>query len=216
MGNPQTTEVEQAMESIYRLYAALACDLDPETGLGGKLLYVGEPAQAAMHLLRAANIAGAASIAASADAASLRRAMREGALDFVVTSLDEALRILKNEIRKKQPVAVGVSVAPEMIAREMTDRGVQPDILASGLAGNPDTRIFVERGAKILEAQATGEPMQVIAIPSDWNQPVAEFDLQLLESLSPGDHLNRRWVRLAPRYLPAAARKLRSIASARP
>src|SRR5579863_1446075 len=148
---PQTVSIEQEMESIYRLYAALARDLDPETGLGGRLLYVGEPEQAAMHLLRAANIAGAASIAASADAASLRRAMREGALDFVVTSLDEALRILKNEIRKKQPVAVGVSVAPESIAREMADRGVQPDLLAPALAGNSEALIFVERGARNVE-----------------------------------------------------------------
>ena len=34
--------------------------------------------------------------------------MRDGVIDFLVTSLDEALRILKNEMRKRTAVAVCV------------------------------------------------------------------------------------------------------------
>jgi len=208
MDQPVTTAVEQEMEAIYRFYLGFVPAMDPETGCGGKLLYVGEPDEAGCRLLRAANIAGAASLAASAEPSVLRQAMRQGAIDFVVTSLDEALRILKNEIRKKQPIAVGVSIAPELIVREMQERGVQPDLLALDL---PE---FLARGAHRIEPQPlpAGTSFQVFPIPKDWNRPAMAFDAQLLDSLPPGDFANGRWVRLAPRYLSADARRLRSVA----
>lgn len=197
------------MEAVYSLYAGLARELDPETGLGGRLLYAGEPTESGLHLLRAANIAGAASLAASADAAALRRAMHEGAIDFVVTSLDEALRILKNEIRKQRPVAVGVSLGAEVVVREMVDRGVQPDLLA------PEIHVgeFISLGARRIEprALAAGHRFSVVPIPSDWAQPASAFDALLLDRFATEDHLNRRWVRLSPRYLPSACRRLRLL-----
>src|ERR1700722_14241743 len=104
--------------SIYRLYEWLYATLPPDsqTGLGGNLLY-------------AANIAGSASLAASAEPAILREAMRDGVIDFLVNSLEEALRILKNEIRKRQTVSVGVSIEPHPLVAQMTERGVLPDLL---------------------------------------------------------------------------------------
>lgn len=202
------------MESVYRCYIALSACLAPETGLGGKLLWAGEPVAAA-HLLRAANIAGAASLAASADAGILRQAMRDGILDFVVTNLDEALRILKNEIRKKQSVAVGVSLALDAITREMVVRGVQPDLLAPGLPPSPELAAFIAHGAHTIEPPSSRASFHIIPIPPDWKQPIAAFDARLLDCLAADDHINRRWVHLAPRYLPSAARRLRSIACAR-
>ncbi len=217
--------VAAEMLAVYRLYACMAREMDPETGLGGKLLYAGEPDAAVCRLLRAANIAGAASLAASADAPALRRAMHEGAIDFVVNSLDEALRILKNEIRKKQPVAVGLTVAPESILKEMAERGVQPDLLAPDAPALPDAQHpqsgagvgeiaeFLARGARRIEAQPlpADKRFDFVSIPHDWKQPASAFDVRLLDRMAPGDHLNRRWVRLAPRYLPAAWRRLRLV-----
>lgn len=206
-------EIAAEMEAVYCLYAGLAGAMDPETGLGGKLVYAGEPDEAGCRLLRAANIAGAASLAASADAPALRRAMHQGAIDFVVTSLDEALRILKNEIRKKQPVAVGVSLAAEIMVREMVERGVQPDLLA------PDAQVaeFLARGAHRIQPQplAAGRHFDFIPIPTEVKQPTSAFDTQLLDTLAADDHVNRRWIRLAPRYLPAAARRVRLVVRGR-
>lgn len=204
---------EQEMGAIYGLYAGLALGMDPESGLGGKLLYAGEPTEDAQRLLRAANIAGAASLAASADAAALRRAMHAGAIDFVVTDLDESLRILKNEIRKRQPVAVGVSLAPRAIEREMLERGVQPDLLAPWLPAAPELVGFAAHGALCVVPQPLppGRNFTVLPIPPGWNQPTAAFDALLLDCLVPGDYVNRRWVRLAPRYLPAECRRVRSV-----
>lgn len=214
------------MEAIHRLYIAMAREMDPETGLGGKLLYAGDVDAAGKqdaawaggasgcHLLRAANIAGAASLAASADAAELRRTMREGAIDFVVNSLDEALRILKNQIRKKQTVSVGLALAPEAVLRDMAARGVQPDLLAPRLPEYKEIEIFIAHGARRIEPEPLPpeNPIRLVAIPADWKQPASAFDAQLLDCLAPGDFLNRRWVRFSPRYLPAAARRLRLMA----
>ena len=213
--HPAPTEpapIESEIVQVYSLYSALALHLKPETGLGGTLLYTADPAESGSAILRAANIAGAASLAASVDSALLRRLMRESALDFVVTSLDEALRILKNEIRKREPVAVGVTVAAEAVEQEMVERGVQPNFLAPGLDNSPQLQILITRGARIVEPQhAPPSNFQILPIPP--GQPAAAFDVLLLASLAPGDHLNRRWVRVASRYLPAAARRLRSIAA---
>jgi urocanate hydratase len=114
--------------------------LDPNSGLGGKLLYAGEIDPESRNLLYAANIAGAASLAASPDPAALRQAMRDGVIDFFVNSLEEALRILKNEIRKRQTVSVGVAADPTRLVDQMLDRGVLPDLLSRGNYPNPTHR----------------------------------------------------------------------------
>jgi hypothetical protein len=204
------------MKAVYRFYAGMAPGMDPETGLGGKLLYAGEPDERGSQILRAANIAGAASLAASADGPALRHAMRQGALDFVVNSLDEALRILKNEVRKQQPVAVGISLAPAAVLAEMAARGVQPDLLAPGLPDAPELLAFAAHGARGFapspDPAGGSSRFHIVPIPAEWKGTAAAFDALLLDCLAPGDRVNRRWVRFAPRYLPAECRRLRSVA----
>jgi len=119
---------------VERFYASLISAANivkgpgQEPSLGGRLLYSGELDAEARALLVAANIAGAASLAATADAAAGKQAIRDGVADFLVTSLDEALRILKNEIRKRETVAVCVAAASEAVEGEMLRRGVAPDL----------------------------------------------------------------------------------------
>jgi urocanate hydratase len=206
--------LEREIEEIYSIYAGLAREMDPQEGLGGRLLFAGEPDADGCRLLRAANIAGAASLAASADAPALRRAMREGALDFVVADLDEALRILKNEIRKRRPVAVGVSLAPAAIAREMAERGVQPDLLAAQAAPGAAIDAFCANGARIVKAEPIPEGGKIHFIPlaPERAERAAELDPLLPACIAEDDWLNRRWVQIAPKYLPAQARRMRAIA----
>jgi urocanate hydratase len=205
--------IEQELAAVYRLYSAFTRELDPETGLGGRLLYAGELDPAGCRLIRAANIAGAASLAASADAAVQRQAIREGAVDFLVTTLDEALRILKNEIRKRLTVAVCVAEAPEKVMQEMAERGVQPDLLAPSAAQAVEGTVFLARGARRVEAEPRPEGKQflVLEIPAALAQRIADFDALLAESIDAADYANRRWLRLSPRYLGPAARRLRSL-----
>jgi hypothetical protein len=205
--------LKREIEEIYSIYAGLAGEMDPQEGLGGRLLFAGEPDADGCRLLRAANIAGAASLAASADAPALRRAMREGALDFVVADLDEALRILKNEIRKRRPVAVGVSLAPAAIAREMAERGVQPDLLAAQVAPGAAIDAFRANGSRTVKAAPIPEGGRIHFIPLAAERPerAAELDALLRGCFGEDDWLNRRWVQIAPKYLPAQARRMRIL-----
>ena len=116
---------------VAKAYAKLiACGIaDPESGLGGRLFYAGELDEEGRALIVAANIAGAATLAASADRAAQKQAIRDGVADFLVNSLDEALRILKNQLRKRETVAVSVTMKPAAMEREMNERGVAPDLV---------------------------------------------------------------------------------------
>jgi hypothetical protein len=206
--------------TVYRLYAAVAGSLpfDPDRGLGGRLLFAGriEPEN---KLPTAASVAGAASLGASADAAALRRAMREGEIDFVVTSLEEALRILKNELRKKQPVAVGVSVAPERVVEQMMGRGVLPDLLpqegwevSSTGMDEAAAECFRKWGALQLDEPAAdgGDfvAWEVDRRPAVW---LPRLDGIALAVVPEEDLLRRRWLRLASRYLGRAAARRRGV-----
>jgi hypothetical protein len=167
---------------------------DSELGLGGTLLYAGELDEEARALMVAANIAGAASLAVSSDATAAKQAVRDGVADFLVTSLDEALRILKNEIRKRQAVAVCVALAPETgeadFAREMAERGVLPDL----------TRLVEVAPPKKDEALLA---WRVDAAPALWLPKLDAIALESLETEADSTRAGsrRRWLRLAPRYL---------------
>lgn len=187
-----------------------------EESLGGNLLYADELDEAGRILVAAGNIAGAESLAVSADIVLLRQAMRDGIIDFLVTSLDEALRILKNEIRKRQPVAVAVSVAPQIIVNEMLDRGVLPDLLPPLLRSAPappEFTRFIAQGAKKIEGPLVRSDRKLLIwpIPAEFAQRPAEFDEFVTAHLPVDDLETRRWLRQSPRYLGPQSRRLRSL-----
>jgi urocanate hydratase len=190
--------------------AVLGTDSGP--GLGGKLLYAGELDAAGRALLVAGNIAGVASLAATADEAGQKQAIREGVADFLVTSLSEALRILKNQIRKRETVAVCIGMASEIIEREMVERGVLPDLLRPA-----DTRSqyssFVSGSARqISPPTMAGNSIQLIwrvaSAPAIW---LPKLDAIAIECLQPDALSARRWLRLAPRYLGRMSQSVRFL-----
>lgn len=202
---------------IYRLYQSLP--LGADEGLGGKLLYAGEMNEAAGHLLYAANIAGAASLAASADPNTLRQAMRDGVVDFVVNSLEEALRILKNEIRKRQTVSVGVACAPGKLTEQMLDRGVLPDLLPGDALLNSEALHpeqlgqFLEQGARQITEPVSTNASRFITwqVDRDFTRRLPPLD-ELAKAVLPAeDHPRQRWLRLAPRYLGRLAQRQHGV-----
>jgi urocanate hydratase len=185
---------------------------DQEPSLGGNLLYVGELDAEGRALTAAGNIAGASSLTATSDFVSQKQAIREGVVDFLVTSLDEALRILKNEIRKRNTVAVCVAGSPAEIEREMLERGVQPDLQRPRLieeVHHPESR-----------AEATGvsesQPKRAHALiswtalsaPGRWLPKLDEVALGCVET---DDWAARRWLRLAPRYIGRTSSGVRML-----
>jgi hypothetical protein len=207
--------------TVERFYASLIANADshcgPEPNLGGRLLYAGELDAEGRALLVAGNIAGAASLAATADAAAQKQAVRDGVADFLVTSLDEALRILKNEIRKRTPVAVCVALAQEPVAREMLERGVLPDLLRQSAAAGPVTASFLSQGAREIkltppEQSRTLLTWRVAVAPAHWLPKLDAIALNCLSlESSPAASSARRWLRLAPRYLGRLAHGFRLL-----
>lgn len=171
----------------------------PEPSLGGKLLWAGELDSAGRALVVAGNIAGAATLTATGDVDAQKQAVRDGIADFLVTSLDEALRILKNEIRKRQTVAVCVGAAPELVEREMVERGVQPDLFREGVI-TASERPKVNREPNELDSMSMEALViwRVDAAPAQW---LPKLDAVALECLESEDEFSRRWVRRAPRYV---------------
>jgi hypothetical protein len=159
-----------------------------EPGLGGKLLYAGDLDENGRALVVAANIAGAAALCASADPVAQKNAMRDGIVDFVVTNFDEALRILKNEIRKRQGVAVSVAAPSEDIESQMAARGVLPDIL------RPPDQVSAQN--KSLDGAVV--TWMVLAAPARWMPRLDALAVQCAEGRHGATH---RWLRMAPRYL---------------
>lgn len=211
-----TTSTLSSVALAYEAYAGLmrfAIGAE-EPKLGGKLLYVGGLDEEPRALAVAANIAGAATLAVCDDVAALHQAQREGAIDFLVNSLDEALRILKNELRKNEPVAVAVSLAPAVVENEMLERGVRPDLLPQQPSPTQAVSAFLSQGAQKVRPTAPQPARRLLiwAAPAEFAQKMAAFDALISGHLSPGDYLNHRWLRLSPRYLPPAARRLRSLA----
>ena len=174
-----------------------------EPGLRGKLLYAGALDGEARALLVAANIAGAASLTASADAGVSKQAIRDGVVDFMVTSLDEALRILKNEIRKRNAVAVCVAMEAEAaetdFARQMLERGVRPDITWPVEPFPPEAN----------------QALLAWSVASEGTHWLPRLDALAIQCLDSGSSRNavtaRRWLQLAPRYLGRMAKGLRLL-----
>ena len=199
-----TLQVERAYDS---LVGCVSVNAGPgpgktdsgEPSLGGKLLYAAILDADARALLVAANVAGAASLAITADPATQKQAIRDGVVDFGVNSLDEALRILKNEIRKRETVAVCICGEPETIEREMRERGVQPDLRRPvDAAPVPETQALLS--------------WRVDTAPAQWLPKLDAFALECLEENSgQGVNAAKRWLRLAPRYLGRMAQGVRLL-----
>ncbi|QNI34638.1 hypothetical protein H7849_12505 [Alloacidobacterium dinghuense] len=197
---PDTAEVFDHFEAL--------TSIAPEPG--GLLVFYGELDGRGLATAVAANIAGAASLGVDADAARVKQAVRQGLCDFMVNSLDEALRILKNEIRKKQPVAVALVGDPERVVAEMLERGVQPDLVACGglqFAG------FIERGAKVLPAAVANTDCLIVtwSVSQDAAQWLPRVDAVALDTLKGATDQRVQWIRLAPRYLQKSLSRERYV-----
>jgi hypothetical protein len=219
-----------AFDFLVRVALSYATLLDtplahPETALGGKFFYAAELDEEGRALLVAANIAGAATLAASADRDAQKQALRDGIADFVVTNLDEALRILKNQLRKRETVAVCIAQSPSDVGSEMNQRGVVPDLLRSDLSILPSHNALAHQdktNTPIAQQSAPTEPdsastpaLVTWQVDSALPKDLALLDEIALACLDPDEWESRRWLRLSPRYLGRLAQNLRLLDSNR-
>src|SRR6201994_433143 len=100
----------------------------------------------------AATMAGACFLGIDVDADRIKKRLKTGYCDFMVTTLDEALRILKNAVRKKENVSVGLIGNCADVIPELATRGVVPDILTDQTSAHDPLNGYIPNGMSLQNA----------------------------------------------------------------
>jgi urocanate hydratase len=100
----------------------------------------------------AATMNGAAFLGIDADAERIKRRVKAGYCDVMVTNLDEALRILKNAVRKGEATSVGLVGNCADVIPEMARRGVVPDLLTDQTSAHDPIGGYLPNGMTLEQA----------------------------------------------------------------
>ncbi|HEX7286365.1 MAG TPA: urocanate hydratase [Candidatus Angelobacter sp.] len=100
----------------------------------------------------AATMAGASFLGIDVDPERIKKRLKTGYCDFMVNSLDEALRILKNAVRKKEAVSVGLIGNCADVIPELAERGVLPDILTDQTSAHDPLNGYMPNGMTLEQA----------------------------------------------------------------
>jgi urocanate hydratase len=117
--------------------------------LAGKLIVSGGMGGMGGAQPLAATMTGAAFLGIDVDPERIKKRLKTGYCDFMVTTLDEALRILKNAVRKKENVSVGLVGNCADIIPELAERGVVPDILTDQTSAHDPLNGYVPNGMSL-------------------------------------------------------------------
>lgn len=100
----------------------------------------------------AATMTGACFLGIDVDAERIKKRLKTGYCDFMVNNLDEALRILKNAVRKKEAISVGLVGNCADVIPELAERGVLPDILTDQTSAHDPLNGYVPNGMTLEHA----------------------------------------------------------------
>jgi urocanate hydratase len=209
-GTSSATEPSQS--AVYRRYVQLQVIRgepfagDVAESLAGLLLTCVGFGREGAEMALATIISGGTFLGIDPSTEHLKTAVRNGSCDFMVNTLDESLRVLKNELRKKNALSVGLLGEAAAILPAMIERGVQPDLVTDtgALNSEPALLTFVERGAVNVDAEATNRSHDVDFLEAVWTA-TSLADLRRMDELAvrqlPADDLIRhRWLQHAPAY----------------
>ena len=120
--------------------------------LSGKLIVSGGMGGMGGAQPLAATMNGAAFLGIDVDPERIKKRLKTGYCDFMVNTLDEALRILKNAVRKKENVSVGLVGNCADVIPELAERGVVPDILTDQTSAHDPLNGYVPNGMSLADA----------------------------------------------------------------
>src|SRR5437870_915759 len=120
--------------------------------LAGKLIVSGGMGGMGGAQPLAATMNGAAFLGMDVDPERIKKRLKTGYCDFMVNTLDEALRILKNAVRKKENVSVGLVGNCADIIPELAERGIMPDILTDQTSAHDPLNGYVPNGMTFEQA----------------------------------------------------------------
>src|SRR5258708_1239370 len=120
--------------------------------LAGKLIVSGGMGGMGGAQPLAATMTGACFLGIDVDPERIKKRLKTGYCDFMVNTLDEALRILKNSVRKKEAVSVGLVGNCADVIPELAERGVLPDILTDQTSAHDPLNGYVPNGMTLEQA----------------------------------------------------------------
>jgi len=100
----------------------------------------------------AATMNGGAFLGVEVDPERIKRRVKAGYCDVMVNDLDEALRILKNAVRKREPASVGLVGNCADVIPELARRGVVPDLLTDQTSAHDPLGGYIPRGLTLERA----------------------------------------------------------------
>ncbi|HEV2298708.1 MAG TPA: urocanate hydratase [Candidatus Acidoferrales bacterium] len=102
----------------------------------------------------AATLAGGAFLGIEVDPERIKRRVKTGYCDVMVNDLDEALRILKNAVRKREATSVGLVGNCADVVPELARRGVVPDLLTDQTSAHDPVGGYIPQGLSLDEAKS--------------------------------------------------------------
>ena len=139
------------LQGTYETFAA-AAQKHFGSNLAGKLVVTGGMGGMGGAQPLAATLNGAAFLGVEVDPERIKRRMRTGYCDICVNSLDEAIRILKNAVRQKHAVSVGLVGNCADVIPELARRGLVPDLLTDQTSAHDPLNGYVPSGLSLEEA----------------------------------------------------------------
>ncbi|HEX2711478.1 MAG TPA: urocanate hydratase [Candidatus Acidoferrales bacterium] len=120
--------------------------------LAGKLIVSGGMGGMGGAQPLAAMMNGGAFLGVEVDPERIKRRVKTGYCEVMVNDLDEALRILKNAVRKREQASVGLVGNCAEVIPELARRGVVPDLLTDQTSAHDPVGGYIPRGLDVEQA----------------------------------------------------------------
>jgi urocanate hydratase len=146
------------LQGTYETFAAAARKhFGPAADLSGKLVVSGGMGGMGGAQPLAATLNGAAFLGIEVDPERIKRRVKTGYCDVMVNDLDEALRILKNAVRKREATSVGLIGNCADLIPELARRGVVPDLLTDQTSAHDPIGGYIPQGLSLADAKELRE-----------------------------------------------------------
>jgi urocanate hydratase len=139
------------LQGTYETFAA-AARRHFQGDLSGKLVASGGLGGMGGAQPLAATLNGGAFLGIDVDPERIKRRVRSGWCDVMVNDLDEALRILKNAVRKREATSVGLVGNCAEVVPELARRGIVPDLLTDQTSAHDPVGGYIPQGLDAREA----------------------------------------------------------------
>jgi urocanate hydratase len=139
------------LQGTYETFAAAGRE-HFQGDLAGKLIASGGMGGMGGAQPLAATLNGAAFLGIDVDPERIKRRVKTGYCDVMVNDLDEAFRILKNAVRKREATSVGLVGNCADVIPELVDRGVVPDLLTDQTSAHDPVGGYIPQGLSLRQA----------------------------------------------------------------